>query len=115
MSDSSSLDQYKRPAENLVDPKSWELAEHFLFGEPHQQGDTQSLAADIQQAVEDWFSHRESLEEAARRFQDCRALLCQAADETDFMIMRWAQRNPRVCCSNYATGEPISFGGRKQA
>ena len=36
------------------------------------------------------------------------------ADVTDFMIMRHGQRNPRVAASNYVTGEPIHYGGRRQ-
>lgn len=102
------------PREHLVDPKSWELAVHFLCGEAPTDSDIASLAGDIQQAVEDWFSHRERMQQAARRFKDRREMLSAVSDETDFMIMRWAQRNPRVCCSNCATGEPIHFGGRHQ-
>jgi len=43
----------KRP---LVDEKSFELAEHFLQDEPHDEDDVWDLAEVIQQAVEDWFS-----------------------------------------------------------
>lgn len=42
------------------------------------------------------------------------AEISREGDSADFFIMRYAQRNPRVCCSNYATGEPIHFGGRFQ-
>jgi hypothetical protein len=36
------------------------------------------------------------------------------ADETDFLLMRHAQRNPRVSHTNYLTGEVVALGGRKQ-
>jgi hypothetical protein len=42
------------------------------------------------------------------------AEISRVGDSADFLIMRYAQRNPRVCCSNYVTGEPIHFGGRFQ-
>lgn len=41
--------------------------------------------------------------------------LCKDADSTDADIMRYAQRNPNVMCTNYVTGEPILFGGSKQS
>lgn len=43
-----------------------------------------------------------------------RRKLCEEADATDFSIMRYAQQNPRVCCSNAPTGEVIQYGGRAQ-
>ena len=42
----------KRP---LVDPKSFDLAEHFLQDVHHTEDDKWELAADIQRAVEGWF------------------------------------------------------------
>ena len=36
------------------------------------------------------------------------------ADVKVFMILRDAKRNPRVCCSNRMTGEPVHYGGRRQ-
>jgi hypothetical protein len=34
-------------------------------------------------------------------------------DQRDSLLMRFAQCNPNVCCSNYL-GEPIFYGGRAQ-
>lgn len=96
------------------DSKSLDLAEHFLQDERRKPGDAHSLAIDIQQAVEDWFLHREILAERAERLAERRSVISGEADTADFMIMRWAQRNPRVCCSNHPTGESILFGGRRQ-
>lgn len=42
------------------------------------------------------------------------AEISREGDSTDFSIMRYAQRNPRGCCSNHPTGEPILYGGRRQ-
>lgn len=41
----------KRPT---VDPKSYDLAVHFLSDSKHVTGDEWSLAAAIQKAAEDW-------------------------------------------------------------
>lgn len=42
------------------------------------------------------------------------AEISRECDSADFAIMRWGQRNPRVCASNAPTGEPIHYGGRRQ-
>ena len=42
------------------------------------------------------------------------AEISRDGDRTDFSIMRWAQRHPRICISNEPTGEPVLFGGRRQ-
>lgn len=56
-------------AAKLVDPKSWELADHFL--EPAaSDADRQALAAAIQQAVEDWFEQRDRAETGLARIRD---------------------------------------------
>lgn len=51
---------------------------------------------------------------SARReaFRRALAIVAETSDETDHMIMTWAQRHPRVCASNHPTGEPLLFGGR---
>ena len=44
----------------MVDPKSYELAEHFLAGlEPVTEAIKMGLAQHIQDAVEDWLSEAE--------------------------------------------------------
>lgn len=40
--------------------------------------------------------------------------ISREGDSADFAIMRFGQRNPRVCASNAPTGEPIHYGGRRQ-
>ena len=42
------------------------------------------------------------------------AEISRKGDSADFAIMRWGQRNPRVCASNAPTGEHINYGGRRQ-
>ena len=44
--------KHQRP---LVDPKSFDLAEHFLQDEQHTEDQKWDLADVIQQAVEGWF------------------------------------------------------------
>lgn len=45
--------QVKRPS---VDPKSYELAQHFLDDCIHSEDDEWELAGEIQRVIEDWFS-----------------------------------------------------------
>ena len=42
------------------------------------------------------------------------AKISSEGDRTDFLLMRYAQRNPSVCSSNAATSENILFEGRRQ-
>lgn len=106
-----SVTKQQRP---LVDPMSFELAEHFLQDHPHCDDITWGLAAAIQTAVEDWFEYREMVTKSRSMFKDRLASLAVKADATDGMIMLWGQRNPRVCASNHPTGEHINYGGRRQ-
>ena len=99
--------------EPLVDPKSWDLAEHFLPANA-TESDKQSLAADIQTAVENWFEHQEWLAQRRKHFAEVREKLSSEADATDFKIMWYAQCHPGICGSNAATGEALMFGGRRQ-
>lgn len=105
------LTTQKRP---LVDPMSFELAEHFLQDHSHCDDHTWGLAAAIQTAVEEWFEYREMLKKSRLLFKDALAKLVVETDATDGMIMLWGQRNPRVCASNSPTGEHINYGGRRQ-
>lgn len=43
-----------------IDPKSYELARHFLQDAPELAHKAQELASEIQKAVEDWFEAQES-------------------------------------------------------
>ncbi|MGH8258813.1 MAG: hypothetical protein ACREUG_03885 [Steroidobacteraceae bacterium] len=97
----------------LVDPESWGLAVHFLPSNASER-EKQSLSEDIQQAVEDWFLAQKYLRESRKLFAETSARLYAEQDGADAGIMLWAQRHPRVCASNYPTGEPLIFGGRRQ-
>lgn len=44
----------------MVDPKSYELAEHFLQGDGYTAEETMKLAVAIQQAIEDWLESEEA-------------------------------------------------------
>lgn len=102
-------------ARTSFDQKSLDLAEYFLSNEQATDADKRALAGEIQQAVEDWFAYRETLAEATEKFHERLHIVCGDADTTDFMIMRWGQRNPRVSGSNAPTGENIQYGGRRQS
>lgn len=97
-----------------VDQRSYDLARYFL-GEDRPEAIYRNLAQQIQDCVEDFCS---ALEGAERKAQEVRARLVEIscdADVVDFMVMRYGQRNPRVSHSNHPTGEPIAYGGRRQA
>lgn len=59
----------RKSVKKSVDTKSWDLAEHCLPIDA-SNADKQSLAADIQQAVEDWFDHQAMVGEAQTRFAE---------------------------------------------
>lgn len=96
-----------------VDTRSYDLAKYFL-GDDREERIYEDLAQQVQDCVEDFCR---ALENAELKTLEVRARLVEIsgdADVRDFMLMRNAQRNPRVCCSNWMAGEPIHYGGRRQ-
>ena len=97
-----------------VDQESWALAVHFLESDA-PEAYKHSLARAIQNAVDSWFVRRGYVQGLQKHYAQILRRHSEEQDAADAWIMLWAMRHPRVCRSNWATGEILDFGVRRQS